>query len=157
MIYFYLEVRWDDIPRKHFFMPTEVTAMKKIVISGSISLLEKMKTVSSQLTDMGYLVILPEEVDWGTISEDKYGEYKKALSMGYFNEIAQADTYAVLAVNDTKRGIENYIGASAFAEIAIAVYSGKKVFVLNDLYEPYKDELSAWGVIPLHGKLCRIN
>ena len=30
--------------------------MKKIVISGSISLLEKMKNISSQLTDMGYMV-----------------------------------------------------------------------------------------------------
>ena len=29
----------------------------------------------------------------------------------------------------------------------------KKVYLLNDIYEPYKDELIAWGVIPLNGNL----
>ena len=130
--------------------------MKKIVISGSMSLLDKIKNIANQLTDMVYMVVIPEEVEWANVPQDKYDEYKKELSLKYFNEIAKDDTHAVLAVNDTKRGIANYIGASAFAEIAIAFYFGKKIFVLNDIYEPYKDELLAWGVIPLNGKINSI-
>ena len=130
--------------------------MKKIVISGSMSSLDKMKNIANQLIEMGYMAVIPEEVEWNNIPEDEHDAYKKELSMAYFSEIAQDDTYAVLAVNDTKREIANYIGASSFAEIAIAFYFGKKMFVLNDIYEPYKDELSAWGVVPLYGKLSGI-
>lgn len=55
--------------------------------------------------------------------------------------------------------IPNYIGANTFAEIAIAFYFGKKVFLLNDIYEPYSDELIAWGAIPLKGEIkdCDLN
>lgn len=127
--------------------------MKKIVVSGTMSLTDKMKNIAKQLTDIGYTVVIPDEVEWDSISNEKFSEYKKELSMKYFDEIAKEDTYAVLAVNDMKRGITNYIGASTFAEIAIAFYFGKKIFVLNDIYEPFKDELSAWGVVPLNGIL----
>jgi len=120
--------------------------MRKIVISGSMSLLDKMKDMAAQLADMGYATVLPEAFD-GDIPP------KAELSMNYFREIAKDDTYAVLIVNDAKQGIANYIGASAFAEAAIAFYFGKAIFVLHDLYDPYKDELSAWGTIPLYGKL----
>ena len=130
--------------------------MKKIVISGSIALLDKMKNIANQLTGMGYMVVIPKEVEWDSIPNDKHDESKKEFSMEYFNEIAKEDTYAVLAVNDMKRGITNYIGASTFAEIAIAFYFGKKIFVLNDIYEPFKDELSAWDVVPLNGELSGI-
>ena len=130
--------------------------MKKIIISGSMSLLEKMKNIANQLISMGYAVIIPAEVDWKNIPKEKVAECKKALSIEYFNEIAKDDTYAILVVNDTKKGNANYIGASAFAEIAIAFHFCKKVFILNDIYDPYKDELSAWGVIPLNGKLSNI-
>ena len=127
--------------------------MKKIVVSGTMSLTDKMKNIAKQLTDIGYTVVIPDEVEWDSTPNEKFNEYKKDLSMKYFKEIAKEDTYAVLAVNDMKRGITNYIGASTFAEIAIAFYFGKKIFVLNDIYEPFKDELSAWGVVPLNGIL----
>lgn len=130
--------------------------MKKIVISGSMSLLDKMKNISNQLIEMGYIVVVPKDLDWNNIPKENHSTYRKELSMEYFDEIAKEDTYAILVINDMKREIENYIGASAFAEIAIAVYFNKKIFVLNDLYNPYRDELSAWGVIPLSGKLGNI-
>ena len=131
--------------------------MKKIVISGSMSFLNKIKNIANQLIDMGYTVVIPEEVDWNNIPKSKFGELKKDLSMKYFSEIAAEDTYAVLIVNDAKLGVANYIGASTFAEIAIAFYFNKKIFILNDIYVQYKDELSAWGVIPLNGKLDSVD
>ena len=123
--------------------------MRKIVISGSMSLLDKMKDIAEQLADMGYATVLPEEFD-GDIPP------KAELSMNYFREIAKDDTYAVLVVNEAKRGIANYIGPSAFAETAIAFYFGKRIFLLHDLYAPYRDELAAWGVVPLYGELSHI-
>ena len=35
-------------------------------------------------------------------------------------------------------------------------YKEKKVYVLNDLYKPYLDELEGWGVIPLKGDLDKL-
>ena len=130
--------------------------MQKIIISGSMSFIDKMSDTANQLMETGYRTVLPEGVDWSAVPAANINERKKELSIGYFNEIAMEDTYAVLVVNEMKRGIANYIGASTFAEIAIAFYFGKKIYLLNDIYDPYNDELSAWGVIPLHRKLSGI-
>ena len=40
--------------------------------------------------------------------------------------------------------------------IYIYFYHNKRIYLLNDIYEPYKDELEAWGVIPLNGNLLII-
>jgi len=131
--------------------------MKKIVISGSMSLYPKMKNIANQLAEMGYIVVIPQPVDWSGISESEFSEHRKRLSMKHFSEIANEDTYAVLVVNDTKQGIASYIGANTFAEIALAFYFGKKIFILNDIYDLYKDELAAWGAIPLGGELSGLS
>ena len=71
----------------------------------------------------------------------------------HFDEITNENTDIVLAVNVTKNGIDNYIGPNTFAEIAMALYFNKKIYLLNDIYEPYRDELEGWNVIPLKGNL----
>ena len=63
----------------------------------------------------------------------------------------------MLVVNSDKKGVKNYIGANTFAEIAIAFYFEKKLYLLNDIYGPYSDELLAWNVIPLKGNLNLLN
>ena len=65
-------------------------------------------------------------------------------------------TDAVLIINEDKEGKSNYIGPNSFAEIAMAFFNNKKIFLLNDIYEPYMDELSAWGVVCLNGDLGKI-
>ena len=37
-----------------------------------------------------------------------------------------------------------------------AFYFGKKIFLLNDFFEPYADELVAWGAIPLKKNIEKI-
>jgi len=130
--------------------------MKKIVICGSMSLIEKMKDIASKLNLMGYATIFPAEEDWSIIPPEKTSEFKRKVSMQHFSEIAKEDTHAILVVNDTKKGICNYIGANSFAEIALAFYFGKKIFLLNDVYSPYEDELFAWGAVPLKGELTLV-
>ena len=35
----------------------------------------------------------------------------------------------------------------------MALHYNKKIYLLNDIYPPYKDELEGWNVIPLKGNL----
>ena len=81
---------------------------------------------------------------------------KREHSIKHFDEICKKETDILIAVNVTKNGIKNYIGPNTFAEIAMGFYKGKKVFVLNDLYEPYLDELKGWGIIPLGGDVDKL-
>ena len=81
---------------------------------------------------------------------------KTDASKLHFDEIANKKTDIVLAVNVTKNGIDKYIGPNTFAEIAMAFYFNKKIYLLNDIYEPYKDELEGWNTIALKGNLENI-
>ena len=56
-----------------------------------------------------------------------------------------------------QKGQKNYIGANTFAEIAVAFYFGKKIFLLNDIYEPFIDELTAWEAYPLKNDMEKID
>ena len=63
----------------------------------------------------------------------------------------------ILVINDAKNDIENYIGANSFAEIAFGFYFNKQVYLLNGIYEPYKDDLIGWNVNTLKGNLDKLN
>ena len=120
----------------------------RIVLSGSSKVKEKVFKIAKLLEEKGYEVIVPREFY-------VYME-KREHSIKHFDEICKEETDILLAVNETKNGIENYIGPNTFAEIAMAFYKQKKVYVLNDLYEPYMDELKGWVIIPLKGDLDKI-
>jgi len=128
-----------------------MNVMKQVVISGSMQFIKEMEECKAPLEKKGFAVLLPEEDDWDKIKPEEINSYKKAVSQKHFDAIASPDTYAILVVNNTKKGIANYIGANTFAEIAIAFYFGKNIYLINDIYEPYFDELSAWGAIPMRG------
>jgi diphthamide synthase subunit DPH2 len=119
--------------------------MKRIVLCGSMKLKEKIFEVEEYLKNKGYEVVTPKEFRVEMTKED--------ASKLHFDEIANKNTDIVLAVNVTKNGIENYIGPNTFAEIAMAFYFNKKIYVLNDIYEPYRDELEGWNVVALKGNL----
>lgn len=120
----------------------------RIVLSGSAKVKESVFEIAKQLRNKGYEVVVPREF---IVHMEK-----RAHSMRHFDEICKDETDILLAVNEPKNGIENYIGPNTFAEIAMAFYKQKKVYVLNDLYKPYLDELEGWGVIPLKGDLDKL-
>lgn len=61
---------------------------------------------------------------------------------------------AILVLNFTKRGVENYIGGNTFLEMGFAHVLNKKIFVLNALPDlPYLDELKAMRPMILYGNL----
>lgn len=118
--------------------------MKTIILCGSMKVKNKIFEVKEILGRYGFKVLLPEECIKNI--------NKKEESWSHFNRIVSNDAY-VLIVNEVKDSIKNYIGPNSLCEIAFAFYFNRKIFLLNDIYEPYKDELSAWGVISLNGDL----
>ena len=130
--------------------------MKNIVLCGSMTFIEKMKDFSAILSKMGFAPIIPEEEKWSEMSDEKINEYKRKVSRDHFDKIADKNTYAILVVNESKNGKENYIGANTFAEIAMAFYFEKEIYVLNGMYYLYKDELLAWDVQMLNGNIQKI-
>lgn len=122
--------------------------MKKIVLSGSKKFIPKFFELENIIKDMGAEVVVPREfiVDMT----------KKDGSLLHFSEIDKDDVDAVLIVNESKNGLENYIGANGFAELAFGFYKGRKIFLLNDIYKPYEEELVGWEVTPLKGDLSKL-
>lgn len=119
--------------------------MNNIVVCGSMKVKDKIMEVYDILKGYGYNVLLPLEC--------LKDVHKNIASRAHFDRISDSNNDIILIVNDTKNGIQNYIGPNSFAEFAFGFYFNKKVYLLNDIYEPYKDELIAWGVIPLNGNL----
>lgn len=119
-----------------------------IVLCGSMKVKDKIVEISNELEKMGYNVLLPVEC--------MQGLEKVIASRAHFDRISNPDNQAILIVNVTKNGIENYIGPNSFAEIAFGFYFNKKVFLLNDIYEPYKDEIIGWNIKCLNGDLSKI-
>lgn len=122
--------------------------MKNIVLCGSMKVKDKILEVKDELEKRDFNVLLPKEC--------MEGLPKIIASRKHFERIIDKDNDYILIVNATKKGIENYIGPNSFAEIAFAFYFNKKIYLLNDIYEPYVDELVGWGVIPLKGDLDNI-
>lgn len=121
---------------------------KNVVLCGSMKFKNEIVKISERLKGLGYNVLLPEEC--------MKGEDKLIASREHFNRIVDPNNGLILVVNATKNGIPNYIGPNTFAEIAFGFFHNKKVFLLNDIYHPYDDELLGWKVVCLKGDLNKI-
>lgn len=121
--------------------------MKKriIVLCGSMKVKNDIIRIKEELEKLDFEVLLPIEC--------MQGLPKEIASRAHFARIENPKNEYVLIVNSIKNGIKNYIGPNSFAEIAFAFYFKKKIYVLNNYYEPYLDELSGWHVKELHGNL----
>lgn len=122
--------------------------MKNIVLCGSMKVKDEIIKIKDILEKNDWNVLLPKEC--------MEGLPKVIASRKHFERIVSEDNPYILIVNATKNGIENYIGPNSFAEIAFAFFYNKKVYLLNDYYEPYLDELEGWNIIPLKGNLDNI-
>lgn len=122
--------------------------MENIVLCGSMKVKDRIIEISNVLKKMGFNVLLPIEC--------MQGVDKTIASRAHFNRISDPNNEIILVINTTKNNIDNYIGPNSFAEIAFGFYFHKKVYLFNDLYEPYKDELISWNVIPLKGDIGKI-
>jgi len=74
----------------------------------------------------------------------------------HFDKVRDSD--AILVVNLERHGIKNYIGGNTFAEIMVAFYLNKKIFLLNSIPTDEKlsfirDEIETVKPIILNGNL----
>lgn len=120
----------------------------KIVLCGSKRFIPKFFEVADILNSKGIETVIPYE-----FTSDIP---KKEASIRHFKEIEKDDVSALLIINESKDDTLNYIGANGFAELAFGFYKGKTIYLLNDIYEPYAEELIAWEVIPLKSDLEKI-
>lgn len=74
----------------------------------------------------------------------------------HYARILESD--AVLFVNGTKNGIENYIGGNVLIEMGQAYVHNKKIFFLNGMPSglSYQDEIEAMDPVCLHGDLLAL-
>ena len=64
---------------------------------------------------------------------------------------------ALLVLNYTKNGIDNYIGGSTFLEMHDAYRMNKKIFIMNDIPEGFlTEEIIGFKPILLKGNLSII-
>lgn len=129
---------------------------------GSVNFAEKMLELKSQLIELGQDVYLSEiiesyvgmtEIDRRHISVENKNKFD--LIKYYFELIKKND--AIFVVNETKKGVEGYIGGNVLIEMGFAYVLNKKIFLLNNVPElSYSDEIKAMKPIVLNGDLSKI-
>lgn len=142
----------------------------RIVICASISFTDKIKEVADQLSEQGHSVEIPftsQRIINGELTFEEFLKEKQKNGDGALRKIQDdlirryygiiKDSDAVLVINMSKNGIENYIGGNTLIEMAFAYVLDKKVFLLNPIPEiSYKDEIVAMQPIVLDGNLAKI-
>lgn len=121
-----------------------------VVLCGSMRHFELMKDIASSLSELDIVAQLPAaRPDARYLPQEDYAQIKKELSFSHFQMISDKSTAAILVVNPSIDGSEYHIGANTIADIAIAFWSGKKVYLYTSLPESIKSELLAWDAVPL--------
>lgn len=130
---------------------------RRIVICGSMANYSDIRQCYDRLRGDHISCLVPEPDDENLLRHrEKYLEFKRQISWNYLNEITKQETFGILVVNTPKKGIPHYIGANAFAEIAVAFSSDKRIYLYDGIYETYSDELLAWGAVALGMNLSRL-
>lgn len=128
---------------------------KNVVICGSMVFYDRMLEISEYLKKNGIPTVIPKE-EKETYSEEEFNVFKRKVSNQYLSKIRDSSTYAVLVLNQEKKGVSNYIGANTLVEISMAFCWGRPIYLFNDFYEPLIDELIAWNAICLNGNLDKL-
>ena len=122
-----------------------------LIMCGSMKFYDEMKNVKQELAELGIYTVIPKDETNlpPNITEEEFSEFKRKVSQSYLKKIRYSGTIAILVLNEQKNGIENYIGANTLVEISMAFTWGRKIFIYNDLYQPYADELEAWKCVAI--------
>ncbi|WP_447912996.1 hypothetical protein [Microbacterium phyllosphaerae] len=115
---------------------------------------DQMRQVRDVLFHQGIESLIPDTDEVSPCSSsEEMNEMKRVASLRHFEYIQDAQTAAVLVVNVDKDGQNDYIGPNSFAEIAVAVAAGRRVYLMYGTPLAYSDELQAWGARELNGRL----
>lgn len=130
----------------------------KITICGSMQFSQNMLDVAEELRQNGHSVETPSLVE-GRVYEDNLDAdsgWKRGFIDEHFRKIDQSE--AILVVNETKKGVENYVGGNTLVEIGYAYGQGLDIFLLNPVPDmSYTDEINGMNPIVLDGDLSKID
>lgn len=128
---------------------------RNVVICGSMAFYDKMLEISNFLENRGISTVIPKEetLEKEVLTEKEFSDFKRRVSNQYLAKIRDSSTYAILVLNQEKKGVTNYIGANTLVEISMAFCWGRTIYLLNDFYEPLRDELEAWNAVALNRNL----
>lgn len=121
--------------------------------------------IESALTEIGFVVGIPYSAKEMKLTGDfdpvKYKggrtyEERSKIIMKNFVAISHKD--AILVINNTKNGVDGYIGPNVLMEIGVAFYLKKKIFIWNPVPQnaPYQEELNCFGVQVINRDLSQI-
>lgn len=131
---------------------------KRIILCGSMSFYHDMSAIAAELARQDVPARVPDvsEIDAYAMASASYELAKRKASMRHIRKVRDQLTFGILVVNLDKHGVPDYIGPNTFAEIAIALAHYKRIYLYQGIPEFYRDEMKAWQVIPLHGRLDRL-
>lgn len=132
----------------------------KIMIVCSYAFYDKIEAISTELNRLGHQITYPNGYkDKNFIvknrSDIEFPDWIASLRKA--SEITISNVDALLVLNYTKKGIDNYIGGSTFLEMHDAFRMEKKIFVMNPLPEGiFTDEMIGFKPLILNGDLSLI-
>lgn len=135
--------------------------MKKVCICSSLSFGDEVNKIATQLTELGWEVLLPNGIINRLIEQPDFDPIQAKIDTDsthkHVDKVREADV--VLVCNFDKNGIKNYIGANSFAEMFCAQYFNKPIYSFNPLPDqPYiHDELMSFNVTVIDGDLTKIS
>ncbi len=142
----------------------------RIALCGSLSLGRSFLDVKKELEDLGHEVLIPESIRKYKLDTAEDAKKFKSEQSGYmkiknvymnehFEKIGRSD--AIVVINKPKGDVKNYIGGNTFAEIIVAFFLKKKIFLLNPIptdvsLKVFREELVGVEPTILYGDLKRI-
>ncbi|MDB5237237.1 MAG: hypothetical protein JWL88_339 [Parcubacteria group bacterium] len=123
-----------------------------------MSVLPRILEIKGILESKGMEVETPtleEPKDYSVLSEAERTPIKNEMIRKHFARIKKSD--AILVVNETAKGFENYIGANSFLEMGFAFALEKPILLLNSVpQQSNRDELLGLYPKELKGDLGAI-
>lgn len=138
----------------------------KIFLVASMDFYPKLVEIQSELIKMGNEIEIPISakmmVDSGSFDPGSFkGSYTNQQKMTFFrnNLDRMKDCDSILVINEEKKGIAGYIGASVIMEIGIAFYLNKKIYLWNPMSSDaaYKPEIETFEAIVINQDLSKIS
>lgn len=132
----------------------------KIFLVCSKSFYYKIPPIQDFLEKEGHLIILPNSYQHPEQESEYRGTSKHAewkATMFKHSEEVIRDVDALLVLNYSKNGIENYIGGATFLEMYEAFKENKKIYMMNNIPEGIlKDEIIGFNPTIIHENLKKI-
>jgi non-canonical (house-cleaning) NTP pyrophosphatase len=122
--------------------------------------IEGMKEAEKLLTAAGYEVETPNpresEIDYHSLPDEEKGKFKSQLIQEHLDKISDSD--AVFIYNETKKGIDGYVGGNTLMEMAFAFSQGIEIFLLRPAPDlSYNDEIVGMQPIVVNGDVMAID